>query len=167
MRFIPWSGSAASAPQDRLRKCSLASVETASHRHAPRATEGQHPDRQWPESLGQKHHAPGVDRKSLTEVSYGVVRRLQLPPIFDGKFNCLVWIFAKRHNFLSKNFYVPPRAARITTRPIWITLVLKFQVKAKPMHPLENFVGRSILFDGKVAASANERFLGHGGFHDV
>ena len=67
MRFIPWSGLAASAPQDRLRKCSLASVEAASHRHVPRATEGQHDDCQWPESLGQKRHAPGVDRKSLTE----------------------------------------------------------------------------------------------------
>ena len=95
------------------------------------------------------------------------VRRLQLPPIFDGKLNCLVWIFAKRHNFLPKNFYVPPRAARITTGPIWITMVLKLQMEAKPVHPLENFVGRSILFHGKVAANTNKRFLGHDEFHDV
>jgi hypothetical protein len=95
------------------------------------------------------------------------VRRLQLPPIFDGKLNCLVWIFAKRHNFLPKNFYVPPGAARITTGPIWITMVLKLQMEAKPVHPLENFVGHSILFHGKVAANTNERFLGHDGFHDV
>lgn len=68
MRFIPWSGSAASTPQDRLRKCSLASVATAPHRHVPRAIEGQHHDRQRPESLGQKCHAPKVDRKSPKEL---------------------------------------------------------------------------------------------------
>ena len=79
VRFIPWSESAASTPQDRLRKCSLAFVVTAQHRFVIRITGGQHDDGQWLESPGQKRHAPGVDRKSLTEL-LGANCAAGLPP---------------------------------------------------------------------------------------
>jgi hypothetical protein len=74
VRFIRWSELAASAQQDRLRKCGLTFVtaRTALTRRTKQI--GQHDDQQWPGSSGQKHHAPGVDGKSLTD-GLGAFRR--------------------------------------------------------------------------------------------
>ena len=85
MRFIQWSGSAASTQQDRLRKCSLAFV--AARTALTRTTQhtGQHDDRQRPESSGQKHHAPGLDWKSLTDwLGRTLLRRLVHEKLMDG-----------------------------------------------------------------------------------
>ena len=68
VRFIQRSESAVSAQQDRLRKSSLTFV--AAHKALTRTAQqkGKPDDQQWPESSGQKHHALGIDRKSLTEL---------------------------------------------------------------------------------------------------
>jgi hypothetical protein len=67
VRFIPWSEPAASAQQDRLRKCSLTFVATRTALTRTTQQAGQHDDQQWPESSGQKRQASGLDRKSLTD----------------------------------------------------------------------------------------------------
>ena len=63
--------------QDRLRKCSLTIVATRAALTRGTQQSGQHSDRHRPESSGQKRHAPGLDRKSLTEL-------LDVVPSFDG-----------------------------------------------------------------------------------
>jgi len=70
-RFIPWSEPATSTQQDRLRKCSLATLQ---HRTAlTRTTQkrGQHDDQRKPESSRQEHQAGGIDGKSPTEMLEG------------------------------------------------------------------------------------------------
>jgi len=68
VRFIPWSASATSVQQDRLRKCSLATLQLRTVLTRTTQRRGQHDDQHRPESSGQEHQAPGIDRKSLTEL---------------------------------------------------------------------------------------------------
>ena len=55
----------------------------------------------------------------------------------------------------AKNLNVPPGARWITTGRIWIAFVLELQMKAKPMHPLEDFILTGMNCHGLPASDAN------------
>jgi hypothetical protein len=78
VRFIPWSESATWTQQDRLQKCSLATLKHRIELTKQHSTRAQHHDQHRPESLGQKHQARDVDGKSLTELLDGCTKATYL-----------------------------------------------------------------------------------------
>lgn len=66
VRFMHRSGSAASAQQDRPRKSSL--IIAAAREALARGKQDNTITSSGPKAQGQKHHVPGVDRKSPREL---------------------------------------------------------------------------------------------------
>jgi hypothetical protein len=55
-----------------------------------------------------------------------------------GKYN--IWIYACFSQFAAKDLDMPPGTAGIVARLVWVALMLKLEMEAQPMHPLEYLV---------------------------
>ena len=92
VRFLPWSGSAIAIQQDRLWKCSLATLETPRSDWRNSKTQQAVKIRSCEaERSGRGHHAPWVDGKLLMELLGSM---LGLPTAISniGEWGQLAWL---------------------------------------------------------------------------